>query len=158
MSTALESHLPARTDSAAATVALGARLAAALEPGDVVALYGDLGAGKTHLAKGICEGLGIDPMSVTSPTFTIVQEYAGRLPVYHVDAYRINRIEEFFELGYDSFFFGEGVTLIEWPERVEPLIPAGAIRLRLAHAGGDGRTVERDAGAAQAGTRDSDAA
>lgn len=142
MALVFDNLLPAETAAAEETVALGARLADHLQPGDVVALYGDLGAGKTHLAKGICSGLGIPVETVTSPTFTIVQEYAGRLPVYHVDAYRIDRIEEFFELGYDTFFFGEGVTLIEWPERVAPLIPAGAIRLRLSHGGGDARRVE----------------
>jgi tRNA threonylcarbamoyladenosine biosynthesis protein TsaE len=139
----IDTLLPADTQSAAETEALGARLAAALSPGDVVALYGDLGAGKTHLAKGICAGLDIPADRVTSPTFTIVNEYEGRLPVYHVDAYRINHLEEFFELGYDAFFFGDGVTIVEWPSRVEALIPGDAIRLRLTHLGGDGRRVER---------------
>lgn len=134
--------LPAESSSAAETERLGARLARLLRPGDVVALYGDLGAGKTHLSKGLCAGLDIDPARVTSPTFTIVNEYHGRLPVYHVDAYRINHLEEFFELGYDTFFFGDGLTIIEWPSRVEALIPAGAIRLRLTHAGGDQRRIE----------------
>ena len=135
--------LPTDTASPDATVALGQRLAQYLEPGDVLALYGDLGAGKTHLVKGVCAGLGVPVASVTSPTFTIVNEYGGDLPVYHFDAYRIERPEEFFELGYEDYFFGEGVCLVEWPERVEGLIPDHAIRLRLSHDGHDQRRIER---------------
>ncbi len=139
----LAALLPAETASPEETVALGRRLAAHLEPGDVLALYGDLGAGKTHLVKGICAGLGVPPAAVTSPTFTIANEYDGDLPVYHLDAYRVERPEEFFELGYETYFFGDGVCLVEWPERVEALIPDDAIRLRLTHGGGDRRTIER---------------
>lgn len=134
--------LPAETASPAETVALGRRLAERLGPGDVLALYGDLGAGKTHLVKGLCAGLGIAPETVSSPTFTIVNEYDGTLPVYHIDAYRIERTEEFFELGYETYVFGDGVCLIEWPERVEALVPEHALRLRLAHGGGDARRIE----------------
>lgn len=134
--------LPAETASPAETVALGRHLASHLQPGDVLALYGDLGAGKTHLVKGLCDGLGIAPETVSSPTFTIVNEYAGALPVFHFDAYRIERPEEFFELGYEDYFFGDGVTVVEWPERVEALIPEHALRLRLSHVGGDRRRVE----------------
>lgn len=135
--------LPADTGSPDETVALGRRLAARLEPGDVLALYGDLGAGKTHLAKGICAGLGVPPAAVTSPTFTIVNEYAGSLPVYHFDAYRVERPEEFFEFGYEDYFFGDGVCVVEWPERVEALIPEHAIRLRMTHLSADMRRIER---------------
>jgi len=134
--------LPAETASPDETMALGRELATALAPGDIVALYGDLGAGKTHFAKGIAHGLGVDPEAVTSPTYTIVQTYAGRLPVHHIDAYRVERIEEFFELGYEEHFFGDGVTIIEWPERIEPLIPKEALRIRLSHRVGDRREIE----------------
>jgi tRNA threonylcarbamoyladenosine biosynthesis protein TsaE len=134
--------LPLESASPDETLALGRRLGGDLDAGDVVALYGELGAGKTHFVKGICGGLGVAPEEVTSPTFTIVHEYGGDLPIYHVDAYRIKRVAEFYELGYDSFFFGEGVTLIEWPERVEPLIPEHALRLELKHLGGDNRRIE----------------
>ncbi len=135
--------LPAETASPEATIALGRRLAAHLEPGDVLALSGDLGAGKTHLVKGLCAGLGVPLETVTSPTFTIVNEYGGRLPVYHLDAYRIERPEEFFELGYETYFFGDGVCLVEWPERVADLIPGDALCLRLTHLGEERRRVER---------------
>lgn len=134
--------LPATTTSPEETTALGHQLAAHLHPGDIVALYGDLGAGKTHLVKGICAACGIPEAAVTSPTFTIVNEYPGeRFPLYHFDAYRIERVEEFFELGYEEYFFGDGVCLIEWPERVEPLLPEETIRLRLEHLGATERRI-----------------
>ncbi len=136
--------LPAETPSAAATMALGRRLAAHLGPGDVVALYGDLGAGKTHLVKGICAALGVPEAAVTSPTFTLVNEYAGRdFPVYHLDAYRVRRIEEFFELGYEEYVYGEGLCLVEWPEKLEGLLPPHTLRLRLEHLGGHLRRITR---------------
>lgn len=142
LSTSFADLLPADTASPDETVALGRRLAGALQPGDVVALYGNLGAGKTHLVKGLCAGLGVPPERVTSPTFTLVNEYDGDLPVFHFDAYRIERPEEFFQLGYEDYFFGDGVSLVEWPGRVEDLIPPEAIRLRLTHGGGDVRRIE----------------
>jgi tRNA threonylcarbamoyladenosine biosynthesis protein TsaE len=141
----LDPFLPAETASPDETIALGTRLAAAFEPGDVVALYGDLGAGKTHLTKGICAGLGVSSDEVASPTFRIVHEYHGaRFPIYHFDAYRIERPEELFEIGYEAYFFGEGICLVEWPERIEALLPAQTIRLRLAHLGSDRRRVSLD--------------
>ena len=135
--------LPQTTTSAEETIALGRKLAEELQSGDIVALYGDLGAGKTHLIKGICEGLEISSDRVTSPTFTLVNEYAGSLPVYHFDVYRVERIEELFEFGYEDYFFGEGISLIEWPEKIEPLLPESAIRIRLTHKGENERLVER---------------
>ena len=142
MTAVLDDLLPAESASPDETVALGRRLADVLQPGDVLALYGDLGAGKTHLVKGLCAGLGVPAATVSSPTFTLVNEYDGALPVYHFDAYRIERVEEFFELGYETYFFGDGVCLVEWPERVEALVPDHAIRLRLTHLGGDRRRIE----------------
>ncbi len=140
----LNALLPAETGSAEATMALGRRLAAHLGPGDVVALYGDLGAGKTHLVKGICAALGVPKALVTSPTFTLVNEYDGRdFPVYHVDVYRVRRVEELFELGYEEYFYGEGLCLIEWPEKVEALLPAHTLRLRLDHLGADRRRISQ---------------
>lgn len=138
-----EDVLPVETASAEETMALGERLAAQCQAGDVVALYGDLGAGKTHLVKGIARGLGIPEHAVSSPTFTIVQEYDGELPIYHIDAYRIEHPDEFFELGYEDYFYGDGLCLIEWPARVEDLLPDATICLRLTHEGGDRRRVER---------------
>ena len=135
--------LPKETVSPEETMALGEALASELQPGDVVALYGDLGAGKTHLIKGISKTLGVPGQHVTSPTFTIVHEYEGtRMPVYHFDAYRIQNPHEFFELGYEDYFFGNGLCLIEWPEHVESLLPGHTIRLRLSHRGRDRRRIE----------------
>lgn len=93
-------------------------------PGDIYCLEGELGTGKTVFAKGLAEGLGIDE-PITSPTFTIVQEYySGRIPLYHFDVYRIADIEEMYEIGYEGYFFGEGVCLVEWASRIEELLPA----------------------------------
>jgi tRNA threonylcarbamoyladenosine biosynthesis protein TsaE len=134
--------LPLETASVAETMRLGERLAEHLQPGDIVALYGDLGAGKTHLVKGIARALGVDEAAVSSPTFTIVQEYAGAVPIYHIDAYRVETPDEFYELGYEDYFYGDGLCLIEWPSRIESLLPDDALRLRLTHQGGDRRRIE----------------
>lgn len=137
--------LPAVTDGADATVALGRRLAAFLEPGDVVALDGDLGAGKTHLVKGIVDGLGGNADDVTSPTFTLVHTYATpRGPVHHIDAYRIAQPVDFAEIGGDEILDDEAaVVVVEWPERIAPALPRGVLRLRLDHTGGDTRRLVR---------------
>jgi tRNA threonylcarbamoyladenosine biosynthesis protein TsaE len=138
----LASLLPAETASPGETLALGARLARALRPGDVVALYGDLGAGKTHLVKGLAAGLGLDPDEAASPTFVLVHEYPTDPPLYHFDAYRIERPAEFTRLGFEEYAAGDGVCVVEWPERIEPLLPPGTLRLRLSTLGGDRRRVE----------------
>ncbi len=105
------------------TRAFGLELGASLRKGDIVALIGDLGTGKTALTKYIAEGLGIRE-TITSPTFTIVQEYRqGRLPLYHFDVYRIGDPEEMYELGYEEYFYGDGVCIIEWADLIEELLP-----------------------------------
>lgn len=134
--------LPAETDSTLETISLGIRLGRMLGAGDVVAFYGDLGAGKTHLIKGICSAFGIPEKRVTSPTFTLVNEYTqGPFPVYHVDAYRIRHPGELAQIGFESTIEGDGLCLIEWPERIEEALPPDTIRLRLTHLGGDRRRV-----------------
>lgn len=139
-----EYGFPIETASPEETRALGERLATRLATGDLVALYGDLGAGKTQLAKGIGRGLGVPERDVRSPTFTLVHEHdGGRLPFYHLDAYRVGNPDEFYELGYERYFFGDGVCLVEWPERIEALLPETAIRLRLSHEGHERRRIER---------------
>ena len=113
------------------TRAFGHQLADRLEPGSVVALIGDLGTGKTTLSKYIAEGLGITEV-VTSPTFTIVQEYhSGRLPLYHFDVYRIGDISEMEELGYEEYFFGDGVSLVEWADIIQELLPEETRIIRI---------------------------
>ncbi|NBB99934.1 MAG: tRNA (adenosine(37)-N6)-threonylcarbamoyltransferase complex ATPase subunit type 1 TsaE [Bacteroidetes bacterium] len=135
--------LPAATTSAAETRALGQRLAAALAPGAVVALHGALGAGKTQLVKGVAAGLGVDPAAVSSPTFTLIHEYAGAAPVYHMDGYRTKRPEEFLALGVEEYLYGDGVCLIEWPERLGDLLPSDTLHLELTHQGGDTRHIRQ---------------
>lgn len=123
-------------------MALGEALAGSLKPGAVVALYGDLGSGKTVLTKGIAAALGIAKDDVSSPTFTIVNEYvAGSVPLFHFDAYRIESPEELFDLGYEDYFFGEGICVVEWADRVESLLPEHTIRLQLVHAGDGTRRI-----------------
>jgi tRNA threonylcarbamoyladenosine biosynthesis protein TsaE len=113
------------------TRAFGLKLAEKLKAGSVVALIGDLGTGKTTLTKSIAEGLGITEM-ITSPTFTIVQEYTeGRLPLYHFDVYRLDGMDEMYELGYEEYFFGQGVCVVEWADRIEEIIPEDAVVIRI---------------------------
>lgn len=119
-----------KTSSAEETFELGRRFAAFLTPGTVVALSGELGAGKTAFAKGVACGLGVTA-HVTSPTFTLINEYQGRLPFYHMDAYRLEDEEEIWQLGLEEYFAGPGVVLVEWPERVAALLPAGCIRVEI---------------------------
>ena len=116
------------TNSESETLAIGRRLGEEASPGDIYLLDGDLGVGKTVLAKGFAEGLGISE-PVTSPTFTIVHEYEGRLPLYHFDVYRIGDPDEMYDIGFDEYLFGDGVCLIEWPERVQELLPDTAVRI-----------------------------
>jgi tRNA threonylcarbamoyladenosine biosynthesis protein TsaE len=116
----------------AATMAFGRRLGELLFPGAVVALIGGLGAGKTHLARAIALGLGVpDGRIVTSPTFVLVQEYAGRLPIAHFDAYRVNSDEEFAELGSEEYFQSGAVCLVEWADRVSGCLPEERLRVEL---------------------------
>jgi len=113
------------------TEALGRRLSENLKAGAVLALQGDLGAGKTHFAKGIVHGLG-SKADVTSPTFTLVHEYpGGRLPVYHFDFFRLEDARSAARLGLDDYFFGDGVSVVEWPDRFPDLIPSEAWWIRF---------------------------
>ncbi|HEY7601414.1 MAG TPA: tRNA (adenosine(37)-N6)-threonylcarbamoyltransferase complex ATPase subunit type 1 TsaE [Methylomirabilota bacterium] len=127
--------------SADATRALAARIARCATPGTVIALSGDLGAGKTCFIQGLAAGLGVDG-PVTSPTFVMIAEHAGRLPLYHVDLYRTETLGEIRALGLAELMGGEGLTAIEWAERAEPLLPARAVRVRIQGAGDEPRTVE----------------
>ena len=101
-----------------------------LEAGDVLCMYGDLGVGKTAFVQGLAKGLGIDE-PITSPTFTIVNEYSGRLPLYHFDVYRIGDVSEMDEIGYEDCFYGEGVCLIEWSQLIPEILPEHVIRIRI---------------------------
>lgn len=119
------------TRSPEETFALGERLGRGAQPGQIYTLTGDLGVGKTVFTQGVAKGLGISE-PVSSPTFTIVQEYgSGRLPFYHFDVYRIGDVEEMEEIGYDDYFFGEGVCLIEWAELVREILPEHRISVTI---------------------------
>ncbi len=118
----LESH------SAQETYEIGRQLGEQAQAGEVFCLSGDLGTGKTIFTKGFAAGLSVTD-TVNSPTFTIVQEYAGRIPFYHFDVYRIQEPEEMEEIGYEDYFFGEGVCIIEWAELIEELLPEHAVRV-----------------------------
>jgi len=114
----------------AETAAWGEALGRRLRPGDVIALVGDLGAGKTTLTQALARGMGIaEP--VTSPTFTLIQEYPGRVPMFHVDPYRLESPEEMADLGFDEYFARNGVMVVEWADRVAVLLPPERLTLRL---------------------------
>jgi tRNA threonylcarbamoyladenosine biosynthesis protein TsaE len=127
--------------SAAETKAVGARLAEKIQAGDVLALVGDLGAGKTQFVKGLAEGLGSTEV-VTSPTFTLVHEYQGnRLPIYHFDFYRIESLAALRAIGFDEIIFGGGVSVIEWADRFADAIPPQARWIKFEIVSDDQRRI-----------------
>ncbi|MBN1919338.1 MAG: tRNA (adenosine(37)-N6)-threonylcarbamoyltransferase complex ATPase subunit type 1 TsaE [Verrucomicrobia bacterium] len=141
--TTLDKPIRVVSESAEATLELGRAVGALLGSGEVVGLFGELGAGKTTFIKGCALGLGVpDARVVTSPTFTLMNIYHGRCPVYHFDLYRIHSPGELAELGHADFFGGEGVSLVEWAERAGPLLPARALRVVCTTLGPDRRRIE----------------
>ena len=118
------------SNSAEETTKIGERIGQFLKPGNIIAYKGTLAAGKTTLTKGIAKSLGIEE-DVTSPTFTLVSEYYGRLPLYHFDAYRLDSAEAFFDIGAEEMMYGKGVCAIEWTENVESAIPKDAIKIEI---------------------------
>jgi tRNA threonylcarbamoyladenosine biosynthesis protein TsaE len=115
-----------------ATYALGVRLGGLLAPGDVVALVGDLGAGKTQLVRGICKGAGVPDSEVASPSFAIVATYHGQIPIHHADLYRLADEDELYATGFADLI-GEGALLIEWADRIPSALPRDRLEIRLAH-------------------------
>lgn len=131
------------------TARLGQALAAALPERAVIALNGTLGAGKTRLVQALAEALGVDRRDVISPTFMLVQEYVGRCPIYHFDAYRLTGADEFWALGPDEYFAAPGVSIIEWAERVPGCLPAERLEIAITVLGPSDRHFEcRASGAA----------
>lgn len=125
-----------RTCSEAETEALGERLAPRLRAGDVLALYGDLGTGKTTLVRGLARGLG-SPDPVASPTFVLMHLYEGRLPLYHFDAWRLSGPQDLEAIGAEDYLEGDGVAVVEWSERAEGLLPAERLDIRLERGPGE---------------------
>lgn len=119
----------------------GGELAKELKRGDIVLLRGDLGAGKTTLAKGIARALGIDPLGVTSPTFVIMHCYQGRWPVYHFDFYRLEDASALDSVERDEFFYGDGLSLVEWPQRLGDQLPPRYVQVELWHTEDEHRRI-----------------
>lgn len=128
-------------NSLAETQRFGAKLAEVLRLGDVVALIGQLGAGKTHLTQAIAQQLGVHPEDVNSPTFVLIQEYDGDVPVFHIDAYRLNDTDEFLELGADEILGADNICLIEWADRVADVLPKRLIRIEIEATGETSRRI-----------------
>ena len=129
------------TLSEAETVLEGKKLGRTLAPGAIVALYGGLGAGKTAFARGMALGLGIGA-SVSSPTFTIVNEYPGAVPLFHFDMYRLDDENDLFNVGWDDYLDRGGICAVEWGEKVSAAFPPGTIVVKLENLGGDTRRIE----------------
>ncbi|MGX8698855.1 MAG: tRNA (adenosine(37)-N6)-threonylcarbamoyltransferase complex ATPase subunit type 1 TsaE [bacterium] len=137
------------THSEEETALLGEALAKKLRPGDVLALYGDLGAGKTALTRGIARGLGLKAR-VSSPTFTIVNEYLGPIPLFHFDMYRLHSADELFEIGWEDYLSRGGVCCVEWSENVPGAFPPGHLTVTIEKNGEQERkiTIKREGGGA----------
>jgi tRNA threonylcarbamoyladenosine biosynthesis protein TsaE len=132
--------------SEAETMALAKRLGEQAKPGDIICLYGDLGAGKTHFVKGYAEAFGISRDEISSPTFNLIQEYRGNdgMNLYHFDCYRLESISEALEIGAEEYFYGDGVSIIEWPERISELLPDDVIRVTITIINRNSRLINID--------------
>jgi tRNA threonylcarbamoyladenosine biosynthesis protein TsaE len=128
-------------DSEDETARLGHIIAELVEPGVVIGLVGTLGAGKTRLVRAIAEALGVDPAAISSPTFVLIHEYEGRLPIYHFDAYRLENPQAFEDLGVADYWGGDGVCLVEWADRVRDLLPDDCWLITIELTGPTSRTV-----------------
>jgi len=127
-----------KADNVEETISFAERIGLLLKAGDVITLEGDLGAGKTTFTKGIAKGLGI-AKTVNSPTFTIIKEYQGKLPLYHMDVYRLKDSEE--DLGFEEYFEGEGVTVVEWAHLIEDQLPIEFLQIQLFYDDTSGRKI-----------------
>lgn len=128
------------THSAEETIQLGKKIGSMLQPGAIIAMEGNLAVGKTTITKGIAESLGIEE-AITSPTFTLISEYDGKMPLYHMDVYRLDSCEDFINLGVEDLMYGDGVSIIEWSERVREELPKSTITLRLEIREDGGRDI-----------------
>lgn len=128
------------TTSAEETVELGKKIGSFLKKGDIIAMQGTLGAGKTTITKGIAQALGINE-TITSPTFCLISEYEGKMPLYHMDVYRLDGAEDFANLGTENMLYGEGVSIIEWSEKIMEELPHKTIILKLEPHDDGARTI-----------------
>ena len=124
------------------TISLGNRLARLLKTGDIVCLFGELGSGKTTFTKGIAKGLKINEKTVNSPTFVLMNEYGGGLTLFHFDLYRLEKREEILGLGYEEYFYDDGVSVIEWADRLGALLPKEYLKVHFANKSEDERLIE----------------
>ena len=127
------------------TKAFGKHLAKCLKSGDIVCLFGDLGSGKTTLIKGIAAGLNISPTKVNSPTFVLMNIHEGRLPLFHFDLYRLENIHGINSIGYDEFLYGDGVSVIEWADRLGEFLPEEYLKIEMKHKKLDERVIQLSA-------------
>lgn len=135
-------NLKLTTHSSEETIALGEILGAMLKPGDVLAMRGTLAAGKTTITKGIAKALGVTD-NITSPTFCIISEYEGaKMPLYHMDVYRLDNAEDFINLGVDDLIYGNGVSIIEWSEKIQSELPQKTITVQITPNEDSTRTIE----------------
>lgn len=129
--------------SASETIRIGKNIGSFLQPGDVVALVGELGVGKTQLVKGLAEGVGVGkPTYISSPSFTLINEYLGRVPFYHIDLFRLEQEKEVEELGLEDYFQAGGITAIEWADKIAPLLPEEILWIDIYYTGENTRSLE----------------
>jgi tRNA threonylcarbamoyladenosine biosynthesis protein TsaE len=132
-----------QTRSASETARIGKNIGNLLLPGDVVALVGQLGAGKTQFIKGLAAGVGIgNPTYISSPSFTLINEYPGKMPFYHIDLFRLGSVQEAEALGLEDYFQGRGVTAIEWADRIPSLLPEEMLFVSIAYTDHNTRSIE----------------
>ncbi len=130
------------SNSVEETQAAATRFAKRLKAGDVVCLEGDLGAGKTHFVKGVAAFFGVDEHKVSSPTYTLIHEYEGKMPIYHFDCYRLKTPQEAIDIGAEDYFYGDGLCLVEWPQIIQNLLPENTIWIKISHILGSQRKIE----------------
>jgi len=130
-----------KSQSTKYTIDLGSKIARCLKKGDILCLYGELGSGKTTFTKGVAKALKVDEKKVTSPTFVLLNVHKGRLPLFHFDLYRIDNPADMLTIGYEEFFFGNGISVVEWSEKLGELKPKDAVTIRFKNCGRDTRSI-----------------
>ena len=129
------------TNNPEETKCLGKKIGELLKQGNVVALIGNLGAGKTVIANGLCAGLGVKEGYITSPTYTIINQYDGRIPVYHIDLYRLNNSKELYNLGWDEYIYGYGACIIEWADKAREMLSEEYLMVKIELTGNEKRKI-----------------